>query len=86
MRAIVSIVACPVSYTHLDVYKRQVNTPWLRSTRSPQAAAHLDLRTQCKSRIIDLLGGRVLRVRARRIGMQQNTRLQGCLLYTSRCV
>ena len=58
-------------------HRYPVNTPWLRSTRSPQAAAHLDLRTQCKSRIIDLLGGRVLRVRARRIGMQQNTRLLG---------
>lgn len=58
-------------------HRYPVNPPWLRSTRSPQAAAHLDLRTQFKSRIIDLLGNHALSARAKRIGVQQNARLLG---------
>ena len=58
-------------------HRYPVNTPWLRSTHGPQAAAHLDLRSQYKSRVIGLLGSHALSARAKRMGMQQNARLLG---------
>lgn len=50
---------------------------WLRATRGPQGAAHLDARTRFKSQVIAWLGARALSSLAQRQGLRQNARLLG---------
>jgi chitin disaccharide deacetylase len=50
---------------------------WLRATRVPQNAAHLDARARFKSHVIAFLGARALSAMAQRQGLQQNAGLLG---------
>ena len=78
---------CAVSYTHLDVYKRQVQAAALRgtvtdkATKEPLIGAAVQLSGTNTVTITDVDGNFEL------AGLRNGTyKLIICLLYTSRCV
>ena len=79
----------PVSYTHLDVYKRQIqNTKTLRIAAVAGGAPNYqkDLATGAWSGImIDLANNLATKLGAK-LEITETTWGNACLLYTSRCV
>ena len=71
----------PVSYTHLDVYKRQFPVPGGTEDLLAEQAVALGLQRP----VVDGLGLLHLAVRPRPDGFRAG-QADGCLLYTSRCV
>ena len=74
-----SFIVEPVSYTHLDVYKRQIEA--CCDLPAEQRIIHLQLRKQYRSLFYRLENPYSDTSRGIRIG-----EYHGCLLYTSRCV
>ena len=66
-----------VSYTHLDVYKRQGQSPYQIITNHPE----LELSVRSVYTYLDM---GILT--ARNIDLKRKVKFKPCLLYTSRCV
>ena len=78
-RAIRHENAKPVSYTHLDVYKRQFLSCVLNAENGYEATRHIT--PAASSKKIAIIGAGIAGLEAARVAA-----LRGCLLYTSRCV
>ena len=81
--ALCSIILYAVSYTHLDVYKRQSII-----ARPPSIPGiHTESTALARSEITRRSRGRPLNTTATTLGFTSETaRNKSCLLYTSRCV
>ena len=70
-----------VSYTHLDVYKRQNQKPWKRKSSAPVISSCCPA-----SDTTLILRSRDGMAASFGVSIKQGTPLTSCLLYTSRCV